>query len=77
MEKISGADGIPVELFHQLTDDSMKSATLNMPGNLKNSPVETGLENFSFQSNPKGRHDRRMSTLSHIFPHVKWERSNA
>ena len=24
MEKISGADGIPVELFHQLTDDSMK-----------------------------------------------------
>ena len=39
MNKASGGDGIPVELFQILKDD----ATLNMPANLENSAVATGL----------------------------------
>ena len=47
MNKASGGDGIPVELFQILKDDA-----LNMPANLENSAVATGLEKgqFSFQS---------------------------
>ena len=40
MSKASGGDGIPVELFQILKDD----AALNMPANLENSVVATGLE---------------------------------
>ena len=47
--KASGGDGIPVELFQILKDDA-----LNMPANLENSAVATGLEKvFSFQSQRK------------------------
>jgi len=31
--KVSRGDGIPVEVFQILRDDSVKSAALNMPGN--------------------------------------------
>ena len=31
--KVSGGDGIPVEVFQILKDDSVKSAALNMPAN--------------------------------------------
>ena len=48
--KASGGDGIPVELFHILKDDA-----LNVPANLGNSAVATGLEKVSFYSNPKER----------------------
>ena len=51
--KASGSDGIPAELFKILKDDSVKSAALNMPVNLENSALATGLENVSFHSNPK------------------------
>ena len=51
--KASGGDGIPVELFQILKDDGVKSAALNMPANLENSAVATGLENVCFHSNPK------------------------
>ena len=51
--KASGGDGIPVELFQILKDDGVKSAALNMPANLENSAVATGLEKVSFHSNPK------------------------
>ena len=47
---------IPVELFQILKDD----ATLNMPANLENSAVATGLEKVSFHSNPKERQCQRM-----------------
>ena len=40
MNKASGGDGIPVELFQILKDD----AALNMSANLENSAVATGLE---------------------------------
>ena len=35
MNKASGGDGIPVELFQILKDDA-ESAALNMPANLEN-----------------------------------------
>ena len=50
--KASGGDGNPVELFQILKDDAVKGASLNMPANLENSAVATGLENVSFHSNP-------------------------
>ena len=50
--KTSGGDGIPVELFQILKDDAV-SVALNMPANLENSALATGLEKVSFQSNPK------------------------
>ena len=56
MNKASGSDGIPVELFQILKDDAVKAycdAALNMPANLENSAVATGLEKVSFHSNPK------------------------
>ena len=53
--KASGGDGIPVELFQILKDDAVKVAALNMPANLENSAVATGLEKVSFHSNPKER----------------------
>ena len=47
MNKASGGDGIPAELFQILKDDAVKSAALNMPVNLENSAVATGLEKVS------------------------------
>jgi len=42
INKASGSDWIPVELFQILKDDAVKSAALNMPANLENSAVATG-----------------------------------
>ena len=61
--KASGGDGITVELFQILKDDAVKSTTLNMPANLENSAVATGLEKVSFHSNPKERQYQRMFKL--------------
>ena len=63
--KASGDDGIPVELFQILKDDAGESAALNMPANLENSAVATGLEKVSFHSNPKKRKCQRMLKLPH------------
>ena len=67
--KASGGDGIPVELFQILKDDA-KSAALNMPANLDNSAVATGLEKVSFHSNPKERQCQRMLKLPHNCTHL-------
>ena len=48
MNKASGGDGIPVELFQILKDDTVTA-------NLENSAVATGLEKVSFHSNLKER----------------------
>ena len=53
MNKASGGDGIPAELFQVLKDDTVKSAALNLPANLENSAVATGLEKGNFYLNPK------------------------
>ena len=53
MNKASGGDGIPVELFQILKDDAVKVLHFNMTANLENSAVAAGLEKVSFHSNPK------------------------
>ena len=75
--KASGGEGIPVELFQILKDDAAKSATLNMPANLENSSVATGLEKVSFHSNPKERQCQRMLKLPHNCTHLTCYLSNA
>ena len=60
--KASGGDGIPVELFQILKDDTV---ALNMPANLENSELATGLEKVSFHSNPKERQCQRIFKLPH------------
>ena len=65
MNKASGGDGIPVELFQILKDDA-----LNMPASLENSAVATGLEKVSFHSNPKERQCQRMLKLPHNCIHL-------
>ena len=49
MNKASGCDGIPVELFQILKDDAVKV----LPANLENSAVATGLEKVNFIPIPK------------------------
>ena len=44
--RASEGDGIPVELF-QILKECCESAALNMPENLENSAVATGLEKVS------------------------------
>ena len=50
-----GGDVIPVELFQILKHDVEKIAAFNMPANLDNSAVATGLEKVHFHFNPKER----------------------
>ena len=66
MNKASGADGIPVELCQILKDDAV---TLNMPANLENSAVATGLEKVSCHFNPEERQCQRMLKLLHNCTH--------
>ena len=70
MNKAGRGDGIPVELFQILKDDASESAALNMPANLENSSVATGLEKVSFHSNPKERQCQRMLKLPHNCTHL-------
>ena len=65
MNKASVGDGIPVELFQILKDDA-----LNMPTNLENSAVATGLEKVSFLPEPKERQCQRMLKLPHNCAHL-------
>ena len=66
VNKVSGGDGIPTELFQILKDD----AALNMSENLENSAVATGLEKVSFHSNHKERQCQRMLKLPHNCTHL-------
>ena len=70
--KASRGDEIPVELFQILKDDAVKAycAALNMPANLENSAVATGLEKVCFHSNPKERHCQKMFKLLHNCTHL-------
>ena len=71
MNKASGGDGIPVELFQILKDDAVKF--VNMSANLENSAVATGLEKVSFHSNPKERQCQRKLKLLHNCTHLTRE----
>ena len=77
MNKASGGDGIPVELFQILRDDAVKVLHSIMPANLDNSAVSTGLEEVSFHSNPKERQCQRIFKLSHNCTHFTLQQSNA
>ena len=68
-KKASGGDGIPVELFQILKDDAA-SAALNMPANMENLAVASGLERVSLDSNPKQRKCQRMLKLPHNCTHL-------
>ena len=70
MNKASGGDGIPVELFQILNDDALKVLHFNMPEHLENSAVTRGLEKVSFHSNPKERQCQRMPKLLHNYTHL-------
>ena len=59
MNKASGGDEIPVEIFQILNDEACRSAALIRSANLESSAVATRLEKASFHSNPKeGQHQR-------------------
>ena len=47
-----------------------ESAALNMPANLENAAVATGLEKVSFHSNPKERQCQRMLKVPHNCTHL-------
>ena len=66
--KASGGDEIPAELFKILRQCS-ESAALNMPENLEDSAVVTGLEKVSFHSNPKKGQRQRMFKVPHNYTH--------
>ena len=70
MNKVSGGDGIPVELFHILKDDAVKVLHSICQQILENSAVATGLEKVSFHSNPKERQCQRMLKLLHNCTHL-------
>ena len=69
MNKASGCDGIPVELFQILEDDAVK-VLHSMSANLENSSVATGLEKVSFHSNPKEKQCQRMLKPPHNCTHL-------
>ena len=60
MNKASGGDGIPVELFQILKNDAV-----NMTANMENSAVATELEKVTFHLNPKEGQRQRIFKLPH------------
>ena len=70
VNKASGSDEIPAELFQILKHDAFKSAALNMPANFENSAVATGVDKVSFHFNPKERECQRMLKLLHNCTHL-------
>ena len=52
MNKASGGDGIPAELFKILKDGAVKVLIQHVSKFFKNSAVVTGLEKVSFHSSP-------------------------
>ena len=70
MNKASGGDGIPGELFQILKDDAVKVLHSICQQIWENSAVATGLEKVSFHSNPKERQCQRMLKLPHSCTHL-------
>ena len=64
--KASGGDGIPIELSQILKDLGCESAALNMPANLVNSPVATGLEKVSFLSSQRKAMTKNAQTTAQL-----------
>ena len=69
LNKASGGDGIPAELFQILKDEAVK-VLHSICQYLENSAVATGLEKVSFYFNPKERQCQRMHKLLHNCTHL-------
>ena len=69
MNKASGGDGIPVELFQILKDDAVK-VLHSICKQIRKTAVATGLEKVSFHSNSKERQCQRMLKLPHNCTHL-------
>ena len=70
MNKASGGDGIPVELFQMLKDDAVKLLHSICQQIWKTQQWPQELENVSFHSNPKERQCQRMLKLLHNCTHL-------
>ena len=68
MNKASGGNQIPAELFQILKDDAVKYCTQYAP-NLKNPAVATGIEMVSFHPNLKEGKCQRMFKILHNCTH--------
>ena len=66
MNKASGSDGIPVELFQILKDDDDKSTAFNMSAHLENAAVATRLETSVFIPIPKKGNAKECSNYGTI-----------
>ena len=66
MNKASGGDGFPVELFQILKDDAVKVLHSIYQQILKTT-VATGIEKVSFHSNPKERQCHRTLKLAQLY----------
>ena len=68
MNKASGGEGIPAELFQILKDEAVK-VLHSICQYLENSAVATGLKKVSFHSNLKEGQCQRMFKLPHNCAH--------
>ena len=66
MNKASGGDGIPVELFQILKDDSVKLLHSIGQQIWKTQQLATGPEKVSFHSNPRERHLKNAQTTTQL-----------
>ena len=69
MNKASGGDGVPVELFQILEDDAVK-VLQSICQQIWKTAVATGLEKVSFHFNPKERQSQRMFKLPQNCTHL-------
>ena len=76
MNKASGGDEIPVELFQLLKDDAVK-VLYSVSANLENSAVATGLERSVFIPIPKKGSAKECSNLPHNCTYLLRLYSNA
>ena len=77
INKATGGDGIPAELFQILKDDAVKVLHSICQQMWENSAMATGLEKVSFHSNPKERQCQRMFKLLPSCTHLTRQQSNA
>ena len=70
MNKVSGGERIPAELFQILEDDAVKVLHSICETIWKTPAVATGLEKVSFRCSPKERQCQRMLKLPHNCTHL-------
>ena len=70
MNKASGGDGIPAELFQILKDDAVKVLHSICWQIWKIQQLATGPEEVSFHSNPKEKQSQRTLKLPHNCTHL-------